>query len=80
MSRDPFQCPACKHVHCTTGECQCDCDPVYEMHCRIAAAIAECEGILRHTVTLQVDDAHTRGYVAGMAQAARDIRAKLEGR
>lgn len=50
------------------------------LRARVAAAVAECEGILRHTVTLAVDDAHTRGYVAGMAQAARDIRAKLEGR
>lgn len=73
MTREPFQCPACKHVHCLTGECQCDCDPVYEMHCRIAAAVEECERIE------QLPYAALSGMAAlPLREAARMIRAKLE--
>lgn len=50
------------------------------LRARVAAAIELCERIKRNTVTLAVDGGHTRGYVEGMADAARDIRAKLEGR
>lgn len=74
MNREPYQCPACKHVNCTTGECQCDCDPVYEMHCRIAAATEKCRNL-----GLPVD-VIGGAYQRGAEDAAGLILAVLEGR